>query len=117
MNVAVVCHLCFRAARFLRLYLTQGGRLASAATMAHLLTPPEGPPPQYAYGWGVQTGQAWAGGGMTLAHEGSNTMWHAIARVAPERGLAVLSVTNEATAGTTANRALAQALIGLFASA
>lgn len=104
-------------ARFLRLYLAQGDGLVRSGTMAHLLTPPEGEPPAYAYGWGVQPAQPWAAGGPALAHEGSNTMWHAIARVAPERGLAVLSVANEATAGPTANRALAQALIGIYAPA
>jgi CubicO group peptidase (beta-lactamase class C family) len=103
--------------RFLRLYLTQGGGLVRPETLTHLLTPPAGAPPLYAFGWGVQTGQPWAAGGPALAHEGSNTMWHAIARVAPERGLAVLSVTNEAAAGMTANRALAEALIGIYAPA
>ncbi|MBW8305233.1 MAG: beta-lactamase family protein, partial [Brevundimonas sp.] len=46
--------------RFLQLYLTQGGGLIRPETLARLLTAPEGSPPAYAYGWGVQTGQAWA---------------------------------------------------------
>jgi len=96
-------------ARFLQLHLTQGGGVVQPATMQHLLTPPEGPPPAYAYGWGVQ--------GPTLSHEGSNTMWHAMALVAPERGLAVLSVANERTKGGPANQSLARALTGLFAPA
>ncbi|WP_332655400.1 serine hydrolase domain-containing protein [Brevundimonas sp.] len=104
-------------ARFLSLYLSGGGGAVRPGTLAHLLTPPEGPPPAYAYGWGLQAGQAWAAGGPALAHEGSNTMWHAIARVAPQRGLAVLSLANERTRGAPANQALAQALIDIHAPA
>ena len=104
-------------ARFLSLYLSGGGGAVRPETLAHLLTPPQGPPPAYAYGWGLQTGQAWAAGGPALAHEGSNTMWHAIARVAPQRGLAVLSLANERTRGAPANQALAQALIDIHAPA
>lgn len=101
-------------ARFLRLYLTRGGGVVQPATMQHLLTPPEGAPPPYAYGWGIQPSAPWAEGPV-LAHEGSNTMWHAIALVAPERGLAVLSVANERVKGGPASQSLARALTGIFA--
>lgn len=103
-------------ARFLRLYLTGGGGVVGADTLQRLTTPAEGPPPAYAYGWGVQPSAPWARG-PALAHEGSNTMWHAVAMVAPERGLAVLSVANDRTKGGPANQGLAQALTGIFASA
>lgn len=55
----------------------------------------------YAMGWGV-TRRPWAKGegegavGRVLTHAGSNTMWFAVAWVAPERGLAVLVATNAA---------------------
>lgn len=41
----------------------------------------------YALGWGV-TSEGW------LSHSGSNTMWYAVALVAPDRGLAVAILTN-----------------------
>lgn len=102
-------------ARFLRLYLTEGGGVLQPATMTHLLTPPEGSPPPYAWGWGTSS-PPWAQG-QALAHEGSNTMWHAIAVVAPARGLAFVSIANERTKGAPANQGLARALTGIFAPA
>lgn len=100
--------------RFLRLYLTDGGGLLKPETMARLLTPPEGAPPAYAHGWGVQADQTWARG-PALSHDGSNTMWHVTARVAPKRGVAVLSVANERSKGQPANQAMAQKLVELYA--
>lgn len=100
-------------AKFLRLYLTQGGGLVQPTTLALLTTPPEGEPPPYAYGWGVR---ADARLGSTLAHEGSNTMWHAIAQVAPDKGLAVLCIANERSKGGPANQALARSLMALYAA-
>lgn len=100
-------------ARFLRLYLNQGDGQLSPATMTRLVTAPEGAPPPYAYGWGTST-PPWAQG-TALAHEGSNTMWHAIAVVAPARGLAVVSVSNDRVKGGPANQAMARALAGIFA--
>lgn len=100
-------------ARFLRLYLNDGDGHLSPATMTRLVTPPEGMPPPYAYGWGTST-PPWAQG-TALAHEGSNTMWHAIAVVAPARGLAVVSVSNDRVKGGPANQAMARALAGIFA--
>lgn len=101
-------------ARFLRLYLNDGDGQLSPATTARLMTPPEGAPPPYAYGWGTST-PPWARG-QALAHEGSNTMWHAIAIVAPARGLAVVSIANDRVKGGPANQAMARALTGIFAS-
>ena len=78
-------------ARFLRLFLTEGDGFLSPATMARLTTPPTGG--EYALGWSVSTGLDW-GKGPILGHEGSNTLWHATAWVAPGRGLAFATVGN-----------------------
>lgn len=96
--------------RFLRLYLTEGGGLLRPETMARLMTPPEGAPPAYAYGWGVQPGPR-------LGHDGSNTMWHVTARVLPARGVAVVSVANHHGRGQPANHAMAEALTAIYAPA
>jgi len=70
-------------------------------------------PPAYACGWGVRE-QAWGGAGgpgPVLGHDGSNTMWHCSAMVAPERGLALVAVSNEGAAGRAACQTLLQRLI------
>lgn len=78
-------------ARFLRLFLTEGGGLVSPATLARLTTPPPGG--DYALGWSVRPDVDWAKG-RVLEHEGSNVLWHAVALVAPGRGLAFATVGN-----------------------
>lgn len=70
-------------------------------------------PPAYACGWGVRE-QPWggsAGPGPVLGHDGSNTMWHCSVMVAPERGLALVAVANDGSAGRTACQTLLQRLI------
>ena len=72
--------------------------------------------PAYSLGWIVQPAPpfgAFAGAGNTLAHEGSNTMWHTLAIVAPTPGLAVFTFANDAAKGPAACRMLAQRLIAL----
>ena len=72
--------------------------------------------PAYSLGWMVQPAPpfgAFAGAGETLAHEGSNTMWHTIAIVAPASGLAVFAFANDGAKGPAACRMLAQRLIAL----
>lgn len=83
-------------ARFLRLFLTGGGDYLKPETLARLTTPAPGA--DYALGWGVATGKPWARG-PRLGHEGSNTMWHAMAVVAPARGVALVSVSNAYPSG------------------
>lgn len=78
-------------ARFLRLFLTEGDGLVSPATLARLTTPPPGG--DYALGWSVRPDVDWAKG-RVLEHEGSNVLWHAVAQVAPGRGLAFATVGN-----------------------
>lgn len=72
-------------------------------------------PPAYACGWGVRE-QPWGGAGgpgPVLAHDGSNTMWHCSAMVAPGRGLALVAVSNDGAVGRAACPALLQRLIPL----
>jgi len=78
-------------ARFIRLFLTDGGDVLKPETVAHLTTPRPGA--AYALGWGVVSDQPWARG-PRLAHEGSNTMWHMLALVAPKRGVAIITAAN-----------------------
>ena len=104
-------------AAFLRLYAARGGGFVSAATMAKLLTPPADMGPQpYAFGWGVRAGDAWAAGGPTLYHNGSNTLWYASANVAPSRGLAVFSLANEVSRGRAANTAVMAKLVEIHSA-
>lgn len=103
-------------AKFLRLFLTRGGEYLQPASVEKLITPlpvrdSERP---YAMGWGVAPDRPWARG-PALSHEGSNTMWHAFAAVAPERGLAVATVSNGEPGGTQATQTLGRALIARFA--
>jgi len=103
-------------ARFLKVYLTGGEGFLKPETFDHLMTAPSGEGRPYAFGWGVSTDQAWAKG-PALAHEGSNSMWHAIARVAPVRKVAVFAIANERPKGGPADQAIAQRLIDIWAPA
>jgi hypothetical protein len=47
----------------------------------------------YALGWSTYKSRGWAKG-PALAHEGSNTMWHAFTVVGPVRQRAVVTVCN-----------------------
>jgi len=50
---------------------------------------------KYAMGWIIADGQPWAGG-PALTHAGSNTMWFAVAWLAPKKDFAVLVACNQA---------------------
>lgn len=69
-------------------------RLVEPETLEKLHTPVPGQP-QYAMGWIIAEGQPWAGG-PALTHAGSNTMWYAVAWLAPERDFAVIVACNQA---------------------
>ena len=62
-------------------------------TLDKLHTPAPGEP-KYAMGWIIADGQPWAGG-PALTHSGSNTMWSAVAWLAPAKDFAVLVVCNQ----------------------
>jgi CubicO group peptidase (beta-lactamase class C family) len=68
-------------------------KLVKPETLAKLHTAAEGEP-KYAMGWIVVDGQPWAGG-PALTHAGSNTMWHAVVWLAPQKDFAVLVATNQ----------------------
>jgi CubicO group peptidase (beta-lactamase class C family) len=96
------------------------------ATRTRLHTPfaGEGAPSddtrRYAMGWSVGT-RSWAGPlaqspGRVLTHSGSNTMWFAVAWVAPERGLAIVAATNTGVpAGPKGVDEACAAVIGMLA--
>lgn len=93
-----------------------GGRpdWLGADSLRRLTTPPPGmTPPAYAFGWGVGQ-QPWGGvggPGPVLGHDGSNTMWCCSVMLAPERGLGLVAVANDAGAGRVACQALVQRLV------
>ena len=107
-------------ARFVRAHLgpvqtADGEPFLSAATLAELHRPEPGPGQAYAAGW-ITTERGWAGAGgrgAVLTHAGSNTMWYAVAWLAPERGFAVLAACNQGgDAGSAACDAAAAAGVG-----
>jgi len=101
-------------ARFARLFLTDGAGFLTRASITALTTPTSGEPNDYAFGWGVMSDRPWARGPV-LVHEGSNTLWHAVAVVAPSRDLAVLTVCNSGGPGGRAAQGLALDLVKRYA--
>ena len=99
-------------ARFVSVMMGASQTWLSAASIARLTTPEPGA--DYALGW-IARREAWAGNGgiegPTLAHEGTNTMWHAIVVAAPERDRAFIALANMFGAGRQANVALVRGLI------
>jgi CubicO group peptidase (beta-lactamase class C family) len=69
-------------------------KLVKPQTLAKLHTPAPGEPP-YAMGWMVVDNQPWAGG-PALTHAGSNTMWFAVAWLAPAKDFAAVIACNQA---------------------
>lgn len=91
-----------------------GGRgetpLLKPETFARMQAPPK--VGSYAFGWGFAE-RDW-GGGTVLTHAGSNTLNYAVIWLAPRRGLALLSATNQGNdAAAKACDAVAVALLGL----
>ena len=101
-------------ARFVRVFLTDGGGWLSPESIARLTAPVADASGAYALGWGVLPPQPWTGGGPGLVHDGSNTMWLARAAMAPARRAAAICVSNAAQPAQPAFSALTQALIGRF---
>ncbi|HYC69374.1 serine hydrolase domain-containing protein [Brevundimonas sp.] len=95
-------------ARFLGLFLTRGGEVLTPATVERLTTPGVGAGRAYALGWAVER-MDWAAGPVLL-HEGSNTLWHAIAVLDPAGGVGYLALSNETSRGGPAIRAMVRRL-------
>ncbi|HST93095.1 MAG TPA: serine hydrolase domain-containing protein [Brevundimonas sp.] len=70
-----------------------------------ILTAPAPGEPAYAAGWAVRGGR--------IAHEGSNTMWHAAVVLVPAQGLGLVTVANDAGPGRVACQQLMQRLMAL----
>jgi CubicO group peptidase (beta-lactamase class C family) len=68
-------------------------KLVKPETLQKLHTPVPGET-KYAMGWIVADDQPWAGG-PALTHAGSNTMWLAVAWLAPNKDLAILVACNQ----------------------
>lgn len=68
-------------------------KLVKPETLEKLHTPAPGDP-KYAMGWVVADDQPWAGG-PALTHAGSNTMWYAVAWLAPGKDFAVVVACNQ----------------------
>jgi CubicO group peptidase (beta-lactamase class C family) len=69
-------------------------KLVKPQTLEKLHAPARGEP-KYAMGWLIADNQPWAGG-PALTHAGSNTMWFAVAWLAPAKDFAVLVACNQA---------------------
>lgn len=108
--------------RFVSLHLRGDARnpnraaaLLKTETFDTLHTPPDSLS-DYAFGW-ARPARPWARGeaadatGRVLTHSGSNTMWFAVAWLAPERDFAVLVMCNQAERGDKACDEAAWALI------
>lgn len=68
----------------------KGKLLKSAAAYEHLHRPTQAGI-NYAYGWAAME-RKW--GGQVISHNGSNTMNHSVAWLAPEKGFAIIACTN-----------------------
>ncbi len=77
--------------KFLELHEHGNPHVISAASLAHLHAAPPGDGQSYMGGWMVIDN---GGGDVRLAHEGTNTMWHAIALVVPAADVTVEVAAN-----------------------
>lgn len=80
-------------ARFVEVFLKDGAGFLKPESLVRIARPKDGFAEGDALGWRVTQERAWADGPV-LAHEGSNTLWRALAEVAPARPLALIVVTN-----------------------
>lgn len=71
--------------------------------------------PAYALGWITRASPPAAGIGRTIAHEGSNTLWHAVVVAAPESGQGFIACANDAAKGGAACQQLVQRLMAVAA--
>lgn len=84
--------------RFIGLFLTRGNGFLKPETITRLTTVRPGPGTPYALGWMVATPPG--ASAPVLAHEGSNTLWHAAALVNPSAGHAAITACNASPEGS-----------------
>lgn len=102
-------------ARFLRVFLTNGGDLFTPDTLNRLGRPWGGADGEFGLGWQAVREEGWAQGPV-LQHEGSDGDWHVLAKIGPARGLAIVAASNaDAGGGAEAVRRTTQALIKAYA--
>jgi CubicO group peptidase (beta-lactamase class C family) len=77
--------------KFLDVHATGAPAIVTASTLAHLHEAPTIDDERYASGWAVSEPRP---GELRLGHEGSNTLWHAIAIVVPGTATAIAIVAN-----------------------
>lgn len=103
-------------ARFVRVFLADGGGYLKPETLTRLGRPWGGQDGDYGLGWQVTAGEGWAQGPL-LTSEGSNTLWHAQVQLAPARGIAVITCANAETGGgVEAARRLGLQLVKAYAA-
>jgi CubicO group peptidase (beta-lactamase class C family) len=99
-------------ARFLQLFLTNGGKLLQAETVTKLTTALVREPQAYAMGWGMIDSYPPIGGGRILFHEGSNVAWRAVTVMSLDLSIAAVGVSNDdSPKGQGAAREIAQRLL------
>jgi len=101
-------------ARFAALHLEAARgrpRLLKAESFRRLHAVPGGGD-DYAMGWGVGRRPDL---GRVLEHAGSNTMWYALVRIAPEKGFAIVVACNEAGPGLAKGEAACEGAAELLA--
>jgi D-alanyl-D-alanine carboxypeptidase len=101
-------------AKFVRLFMTDGSGVLSPDSIRRLTTPPTDEDRSYALGWGTFRSRPWAKGPV-LFHEGSNIFWRIVTLVAPARGIAVVTATNDDARGAKAAQSLALRLVQQYA--
>jgi CubicO group peptidase (beta-lactamase class C family) len=80
-------------ARFIRVFLADGGGLLTHASISKLTTPPGGRGPQQGMGWAVPPGRL--ARDVALGQQGSNTAWVATALISSVWDRAALVVCND----------------------
>jgi D-alanyl-D-alanine carboxypeptidase len=85
-------------ARFVRLFVSDGGGYLSADTLSRLCRPWGGQDGEYGMAWQAFAERGWAQGPV-LAQEGTNGLWRADCQIAPARAVAILSVANAQDGG------------------
>lgn len=107
-------HLTLRDwARFIRIFLTDGGPLLSRASITTLITPPEGKGQKQGMGWAVPPGKL--ADVVAVGQQGSNTFWVATALIASSWDRAALVVCNDGRGRMLA--VTGHLAVGLLASA